>query len=135
MIPAAACARPSAASKSSMARSQARPETCSATPPRASTPEKTSDTEEDGLTLALQDDVEAVAVLARLDEQRVAALLGHALEHRVAAVVLVGEVDPGHAAVEHAAREHVDVDVRRLAVAEPPGLDGEDLPLALVVGG
>src|SRR4051795_7315264 len=134
MIPARAWARASAASKSSRACSHARPETCSATPPRASTPAKTSDAEEDGLTLALQDDVEAIAVLAGLDEQRVAALLGHRLEHRIAAVVLVGEVDPGHAPVEHPAREHVHVDVGRLTVADPPGLDRENVPAALVVG-
>src|SRR4051794_39664254 len=99
MIPAAAWARASAASKSSMARSQARPETSSATPPRARTPAKTSDPEEDGLTLALEPHVEAVAVRGRLHDQRLAPLGRHALEHGVAAVVLVGEVDPRDAAV------------------------------------
>src|SRR3954447_19044178 len=132
MIPSRAWARARAASKSSSACSQARPETAAATRPRAYTPAKTSsDAEEDGLTFALQEDIEAVAVLAGLGEQCAAPLRGHALQHRVAAVVLVGEVDPRHAAVEHPARKHVDVDVRRLAVADPPGLEREHLPLAL----
>src|SRR3954467_7169844 len=122
MIPAAAWARASAASKSSIARSQARPETCSATPPRASTPAKTSDPEEDGLTLALHVDVEAVAVSVGLDEQRVAPGLGDGLQHGIAGVVLVGEVNSRDAAVEHPAGEDVDVDVRGLAVAERAGL-------------
>ena len=42
--------------------------------------------EEDGLTLALDVDVEAVAVLAGFDDQRRAPLLGHGLQHRVAAL-------------------------------------------------
>src|SRR5689334_22826059 len=134
MIPSRACARASAASKSSMATSHARPETCSATPPRAYTPAKTSDLEEDGFTLALDVDVELVAVLARRDEQGVAAVRRDRLEYRIAAVVLVGEVDPRDAAVEHPAREDVDVDVRRLAVADPPRLDRVDVPAALLVG-
>src|SRR3954447_4849223 len=117
-----------------MPSSHARSETACAARPRASTAPNSSDREEDGLTLALQAHVEAVAVLAGLHDQRPAARLGHALEHRVTAVVLVGEVDPGDAAVEHPAGEHVDVDVGRLAVAEPPGLEREDLPCALVAG-
>src|SRR6478609_9586948 len=133
--PARACARARAASKSSSACSQARPETCSATPPRARTPLNTSsDAEEDGLTLALYADIEPVAVLAGFDDDRCAPLLGHRVEHRIAAVVLVCEVDPGHATVEHATCEHVHVDMWGLPVAEPPGLDGEDLVRALRVG-
>src|SRR3954447_17402235 len=117
-----------------MPSSHARSETACAARPRASTAPNSSDREEDGLTLALQAHVEAVAVLAGLHDQRPAARLGHALEHRVTAVVLVGEVDPGDAAVEHPAGEHVDVDVRRLAVADAAGLEREDLPRALGVG-
>src|SRR3954447_21874667 len=113
MTPARACARASAASKASIPSSQASAETAAAAPPRPSTAPNSSDGEEDGLTRALHDDVEAIAVVARLREQRLAARLGHALQHGIAAVVVVGEVDPGHAAVEHPAGEHVDVDVRR----------------------
>src|SRR3954447_690070 len=134
MTPARACARASAASKASIPSSQASADTAAAASPRPSTAPNSSDGEEDGLTLALQAHVEAVAVLAGLHDQCAAARLGHALQHGVAAVVLVGEVDPGHAAVEHPAGEHADVDVRGLAVAEPAGLQREDLPGALLVG-
>src|SRR3954447_22404881 len=109
MTPARACARASAASKASIPSSQASAETAAAAPPRPSTAPNSSEGEEDGLTLALHVDVEAVAVGAALRDQRVPARLGHALQHGVAGVVLVGEVDPGHAAVEHPAGEHVDV--------------------------
>src|SRR4051812_5013683 len=133
--PACACTRASAASNSSSACSHARPPTCSATAPRERTPAKTSsDLEEDGLTLALHVDVEAIAVLGGLCDQRGAALFGDGGEHGVSRIVLVGEVDAGHAAVEHAAGEDVDVDVLGLAVAERAGLDREDLVAAAVVG-
>src|SRR5262245_60172512 len=90
ITPACACARASAASNSSTACRIARPETRSATPPRASTPANTSEVEEDGFTLALQDDVEPVLVLARrVREQRAPPLAG-----RRRHVGLI-EVDPG----------------------------------------
>ena len=126
ITPAPACACASATSKSSSACSHARPETRSATPPRASTPAKTSEPEEDGLTLALEMDVEAEPSSPGPGSASRGAPRG-----TVASTGSAGssvEVDPRDDAVEHPAGEHADVDVRRLPVADRAGLDGEDLP-------
>ena len=67
ITPALAHARVRAASVSSMARSHARAETCSAAPPRLNTPANTaSDGEEDSLPGPLEVDVEAIAAGHRL---------------------------------------------------------------------
>ena len=67
---------------------------------------------------------------------------GTPAQHRIGRVRLglVGEVDPRHAAVEHPAREHRDVDVRRLDRASPgpatgARLDRDDLEAAVAVLG
>src|SRR3954447_20165224 len=123
--PTAAQARTSAASTSSMAWSHARPVTASAAPPRAKTPDHTaSEGEEDGLTLALEPDVEAVAAVAvGAREQRAAPRRGDGGEDGIGGVrlLLVGEVDPRDAAVQQAAREDGDVEVGRLERAVARG--------------
>src|SRR3954447_1843855 len=134
--PTAAQPRTSAASTSSMAWSHARPVTASAAPPRAKTPDQTaSEGEEDGLTVALEPDVEAVAALAvGAREQRVPSRRGDGGQNGIGGVrlLLVGEVDPRDAAVEQTAREDGDVEVRRLEGAvgggHAVGLAGPDLP-------
>src|SRR3954453_8888412 len=123
--PTAAQPRTSAASTSSMAWSHARPVTASAAPPRAKTPDQTaSEGEEDGLTVALEPDVEAVAAVAvGRGEQRAPAHCRDGGEDGIGGVrlFLVGEVDPRDAAVEQAAREDGDVEVRPLERAVAGG--------------
>ena len=147
--PARAAARASAASTSSRARNQASSETAAAAPPRAKVPSKSprharvpdhrssSYREEHGLALALQVDVEPVAVVGRRRRSACArGLVGQRPQDDVLGVGLglVGEVDAGDDAVEDAAREHRDVDVRRLqaalAVGHPAGLERADRVLA-----
>src|ERR1022692_4878342 len=76
-------------------------------PDFASSGVESSDIEEDGLALALQVDIEpehSGPLRIRLgDQRRPAAGLGDRSQHRVGLVRLglVGEIDPGHHAVEH----------------------------------
>ena len=57
----------------------------------------------------------------RLGHERRALRLGQPGQHRIGGVGLrlVGEVEPGHDAVEQPAREHREVDVRRLRARRP----------------
>src|SRR4051794_27616709 len=88
--PTAAHARASAASTSSMASSQARPETAAAAPPRAKTPAKrSSEGKEDSLSRPLEPDVERVAAFRRSGEQRRTPLRGHAGEDGIGRVGLL----------------------------------------------
>src|SRR4051794_21377825 len=139
--PRPAADRARAASTSSSARNQATSETAAAAPPRAKVPSKRLVTgrsyrEEHGLALALQPEVEAGAVVGRSGEQGPpGGVVGQRPQDDVLVVGLglVGEVDAGDHAVEQSAREHRDVDVRRLktslAVGHPAGLEGEDAEL------
>ena len=73
----------------------------------------------------LEVDVEGVAVVARLRRPASrGASASSADEQRVGGVGLglVGEVEPRRDPVQQAAREHRDVDVRRLAPPTAPGL-------------
>src|SRR4051794_788698 len=99
-----------------------------------------SEGEEDSLALALQTDVEAVrAVACQLCDQRRAPLNRYVPQDRVLVVrlLLVAEVDARDAAVEHAAREDRDGQMRRLLLAARPGhgtrLERDDLPAAVAV--
>src|SRR5690349_21720475 len=76
-----------------------------------------SEGEEDGLTVPLKVDVEAVAAVLGSRDQRGAALWLERGQQRVRGVrlVLVAEVDPRRHAVQQAAREQRDGEVRRLA--------------------
>src|SRR5271166_810197 len=82
---------------------------------------RTSDVEEDGLAVTLQADVEPELPvrLGRRDERGPPRVGANGAQHRVGGVggLLVGEVHPGHHAVEQAAREYRHVQVRRLDAA------------------
>src|SRR6187431_176265 len=93
-----------------------------------------SEPEEDGFTVPLKVDVEAVAAVLDGGDQRLTPLRPERGQQRVGGVGLrlVAEVDARRDAVEQAAREHRDGDVRRLA-ALGGGLAGDDLPAALGV--
>src|SRR3954470_9226772 len=112
-MPARACARARAASKSSMAWTQARSDVASLT--EAGT-KSASNVKEDRLVLALEVDVEAehLAILAR--HERRPALGVYRGQHGIGLVGLrlVGEIDPGGHPLEQPAREHGHADVRRL---------------------
>jgi hypothetical protein len=82
-------------------------------------------------------DVESVPIVGGLREQRVTPVGRYRGQHRTGAVGLRlgGEVDPGHAAMQEAAGEHGDVDVRRLEQTAGTGdrarFDGDDLVAAV----
>src|SRR5215210_2916534 len=103
--------------------------------PADATPMSASDGEEDGLIGTLEAHVETVsAPLARGDEGRPGRRVERG-EQRIGGVglLLVGEVDPGHHAVQQPAGEHGDGDVRRLAAGRAR-LHRADRPRAGPVG-
>ena len=126
---------------SSSARNQASSDTAAAAPPRAKVPSKSPLTrrsrsrgrsyrsavpksgsyrEEDRLAVALEVDVEPVAVVGGRGDQRLPrGVVGQRPQDGVlgVGVGLVGEVDPRDDPVEDAPREDRDVDVRRLQAA------------------
>ena len=121
--PARASARASAASTSSIACSQARSLTSPRTRPRASTPSKSPPRR--GVRRRRRRSHPPPAGGCRSGSRRRSRSASSVArrrpdqsrdEHRVAAFALglVGEVDPRDSALQQAAREHRDVDVRRL---------------------
>src|SRR4051812_5921948 len=80
-----------------------------------------SEGEEDGLMFALEVDAEGVPAVPGGSDQRRAAVRNERREHGIGGVRvrLVGEVDAGRDAVQQAAREDGDGDVRSFA---PGGL-------------
>src|SRR4051812_9027511 len=125
--PTRAAATASAASTSSIACSHERSEVAAQTATLPYTASNSpgsgdgggSEVEEDSLVSSLQSHVEVVAVCDELRDERPTAGFRDAVEHRVVVVRanLVGEVEPGHDAVQQPPREHGDVDVRRLRLA------------------
>src|SRR3984893_8453527 len=143
ITPTRASAAASAASKSSMACSQARSETVArmASVEKVGPKRPPSGGKKGRLSVALHVDVEdehATLVPSHQGGPHVG--VGDGREHRIGRVgdFLVREVDARHEVLEQAAREHQDLDVRSL---EPPvrvrnlaGLDGQEAELTLGPG-